>query len=234
MKRITLVTFVVSILSLICLPGPSTQTGSPARQKTTETTVQRPKIILAKTVATQQRLNRYFHGQVIPKLKNCWSRLQGRGTIEIEHVYTRDARGNWTADKLTVGTSNLPREQVQMALQCMQDSVSGSSFPADGEDGKGNRYLVNWTWPVPFPVDAAKLTTAMFASKPKGGGGGGCDGYGTLAKCFTCATATICKKVCVGYKNCSITYSDGKRVCTESESCASGGPFGLGGGTVMQ
>ena len=234
MKRLNLIIFVVCTLSLVGLTGASSQTGSPTRQKTTIPSVPRPQITLAKTVTTQQRLNRYFHGQVMPKLKNCWSRLQGRGAIEIEHVYTKDGKGNWMADKSTLVTSTLPPEQVALALQCMQDSVRGTSFPADGGDGKGNSYLVNWTWPVPFPSDAAILTSSMFASKPKGGGGGGCDGRGALAKCYDCVGSTTCKKVCVGYTSCSINYENGRSYCVAYNACASGGPFGVSGGTVMQ
>ena len=229
MKRVTLIMFVVSILSLIGLTGASTQTGRLPIQKTTD---KLPQITLERTATTQQRLNRYFHSQVMPTLKNCWTRVQGRGTIEIEHLFTRDG-DNWIAGKLTVAKYSLPREQVGVALQCMQNAVRGTSFPAEAGDGEGNSYLANWTWPVPFPPDAERLTSAMFSSKPKGGGGG-CDGRGSLPKCFFCETSKTCKKVCVGFKNCVLEVSAGRYSCDAKESCASGGPFGVTGGTVIQ
>jgi len=197
------------------------------------TTAQRRQIALQKTTMTQQRLNRYFHAEVMPNLTNCWSRLQGRGTIEIAHSYTKDVSGKWIADKLTVGKSTLPRGQDAVALQCMQDSVRGTSFSSDSGDGKGDRYLVNWTWPVPFPSDATTLTSAMFAAKPKRGGSG-CDGRGAPAQCFICDQKS-CLRVCVGYKTCrEYTSGEGAKFCTESDDCASGGPFGLIGGGVIQ
>src|SRR5437016_280938 len=136
-------------------------------------TYQEQQLDLEKSVTTQQRLNRYFHSSVIPKLKKCWSRVQGRGTIEIEHTYTTDASRKWVVDKLTVGKSTLPRGQDAVALQCMQNSVRGTSFPAVGDESNARTYIVKWTWPVPFPANAAQLTSAMFAARVNNGGGGG-------------------------------------------------------------
>ena len=103
------------------------QTPKVASRMTNEQRFQR-------TMTTQQRINRYFHGAVVPKLRNCWTRVQGRGTIEIEHTYTRDASGKWVVEKLAVGKSTLPRGQDAVALQCMQNSVRGTSFPAEGDE----------------------------------------------------------------------------------------------------
>src|SRR6266404_6006092 len=118
---------------------------------------------LQRTITTQQRINRYFHGSVVPKLRNCWSRVQGQGTIAIEHTYTRDASGKWVVEKLTAGKSTLPRGQDAVALRCMQDAVRGSSFSVEGSDGDSKEYVVKWTWPVPFPANMVEQTRTMFA-----------------------------------------------------------------------
>ena len=230
MKRLSLTIFILASTAVICFTGAATQTQPPVRQLP-QTTAQR-QLALEKTTTTQQRLNRYFHADVMPKLKNCWSRLQGKGTIEMEHSYRRDANGKWVAAELTIGKSTLAKEQNAVALQCMQDSVQGTAFPAEGRDGKGTSYVANWTWPVPFPANADTLTNNMFSAKPKGGGGGGCDGHGALAKCWTCDNGK-CLKVCVGFKTCKITFFKGISYCGTDGDCASGGPFGVTGGVVM-
>lgn len=231
MKRMSLIILIVVSTAVICLTGAATQTQRPVPQ-TTMTTAQRQQLALEKTTTTQQRLNRYFHSDVIPKLRNCWSRLLGKGTIEFEHSYRKDASGKWIADKLTASRSTLRRGQEAVALQCMRDAVRGTAFPVEGGDGNARGYTINWTWPVPFPTNSVELTSAMFASKPKGGGGGGCDGRGALAKCYICDNKT-CVKVCVGYKTCKIYTTLNGTFCTESEDCASGGPFGVTGGSVI-
>ncbi len=190
------------------------------------------RIALEKTITTQQRLNRYFHGDVVPKLRDCWSRIQGKGTIALKYTYTKGS-GKWMFDKLEVSQSTLPRGQDAVALRCMQDAVRSTSYPVEQGEGNQNIFVLNWSWPVPFPANAAELTNAMFAARAAGGGGGGtggCDGHGAQAACFTCgADAESCLKVCVGYDTCTIS----RHGCGSSGACASGGPFGAAGGYIM-
>ncbi len=224
---------IVLALGLLWLIGASSQTLPSSPQTTQVATFPTAEQRLERTFITQQRINRYFHGEVIPKLKNCWNGVKGRGSIEIEHTYRKDASGKWIAGKLNVAKSSLPRGQDAVALQCMQESVRATSFPVEGGDGQVSSYTVNWTWPVPFPVNATSLTRAMFAAKPKGGGGLGCDGEGSPAKCVTCS-AKSCAKVCVGYKDCWVAYSGGRlQSCQTKDACASGGPFGVAGGSTI-
>ncbi len=192
------------------------------------------RIGLEKTITTQQRLNRYFHGEVVPKLKDCWSRVQGKGIIALKYTYTKGS-GKWMFDKLEVSQSTLPRGQDAVALRCMQDAVRGTSYPVEEGEGAQNSFVLNWSWPVPFPANANELTSAMFAARAAGGGGGGtggCDGEGTAAKCYTCSQdAKSCLKVCVGYNSCLLspgTFTP----CTAAGSCASGGPFGVASGFI--
>ena len=234
MKRVTLIMFVVSILSLIGLSGTSTQTGSPARQKTTITTGQRPQITLQRTVSTQQRINRFFHGDVMPKLKNCWSNVRGKGRISLKYTYTK-TRGRWFLSRLETQRSSLPTGQDAVAQKCMLEAVRGSSFAVEADESTQNTFVLNWTWPVPFPANAALLTRSMFAAKPTSGGYGslGCDGDGSPKSCETCSgtTPSTCIRVCVGYILCDDTSSNDS--CKMQGKCASGGPFGVGGGTTI-
>ena len=192
---------------------------------------QTPPLSTEKVVTTQQRLNRYFHSAVMPKLPKCWMGIQGKGKIEVEHTYTKSTDGKWVAGNLKVTNSNLPKGQDLVALSCLQDASRGTSFAAQADE-TSTTYVARWTWRVPFPSNAAQLTTNMFAARVNNSGGdsGGCDGEGTQPKCYVCETGSQCKRVCVGYKQCTL-FSDGS--CDEKESCASGGPFGVAGQTVI-
>ena len=233
MRRISLIMIIVAVLSVTALmfarsqtPRTSTQTPQAASRMTNEQRLQR-------TVTTQQRINRYFHSSVVPKVRNCWSRVQGQGTVAIEHTYTRNS-GKWVVEKLTVRNSTLPRGQDAVALQCMQDAVRATSFPVEGGDGDGKEYLIKWTWPVPFPTDMAEQTRAMFAAAD-GGSGTGCDGKGTPAACWNCVYQKDgipkCKQACDGHKECAYGPQDS---CQTVYVCTTGGLTGVAGrGTIM-
>ena len=127
-KRMTLIITIMAGLSVTALlfaqsQTPRTTTRVP--QVTSRINEQR----LLRTITTQQRLNRYFHNDVIPKLRNCWSHLRGVGTVQIDHNYARTDNGRWVVKDLTVGSSTLPRGQEPLALRCMQEAVGSSSFP---------------------------------------------------------------------------------------------------------
>jgi hypothetical protein len=185
-----------------------------------------------RTIATQKRLNSYFHTAVVPKLGTCWNRVQGTGTIAIEFTYTKAGSG-WVPERLGVHRSTLPRGQEAVALQCMQDSVRATSFPVEQGEGAQTKFAVTWSFPVPWPADASERANVMFRSQGGTGATGGCDGEGTAASCKTCVKAggvASCKTVCVGSKECNLkTWG-----CEETGGkCASGGLFGVGGGMVM-
>ncbi|HEX5704294.1 MAG TPA: hypothetical protein VFX97_13915 [Pyrinomonadaceae bacterium] len=193
------------------------------------------KKVAAQTIITQQRINRYFHATVIPKLKNCWAEIEkgnekgiGKGTIAFEYTFTR-SKGRWVSPKLSVTNSTLSRARNALASRCMTAAIKNTSFARTNNDGKENSFSINWTWPVPFPGDFARLTRAMFAARTLGTGGDlGCDGFGTPPSCQTCVfegNNIVCKKVCVGYKICTEETPD---LCRQRVDCASGGPFKLG------
>jgi hypothetical protein len=185
-----------------------------------------------RTVATQTRINHYFHGDVIPKLQSCWSKLRGEGMIAIEHTY-RKAGNTWVADKLATNSSTLPKGQEVMALKCMTDSVRGTSFPAQEDEGSAKSFVLKWNWPVPLPANADEVRAMV---KNNGGKSGGCDGHGAAAACFTCSDKGTCETVCVGSPFCSIQYEKGKPtqcVTPKVAQCASGGSYGVFGGGIF-
>lgn len=191
---------------------------------------------LKQTVATQKRINRYFHSAVVPKMKQCWARVQGAGVIPIEFTYTRKGR-QWAWEKLAGRKSTLPRGQDAVAIRCMEQAVRSTSFSVTDDD-KGDKYMIVWSWPVPWPADADRQAEAMFRAM-SGGGSGGCDGQGAASACHNCVTNIVgprsCAPTCVGYEICQVSSgffeTEGKRVpytkCEGEGECASGGPFGL-------
>jgi hypothetical protein len=231
MKRIRLVTVAaLSLMTLAIVPSQS----NPQNRKTT--TAPQGTLNIA-VVPTQQRINRYFHGSVIPRLNTCWSSLQGKGTIALKYTFTKSG-ARWTLKSEESEQSTLPSGQDAIALRCMRDAVRGSSFPVDRGESTQTTFVVNWNWPVPFPANASQLATRMFAAPANGGGGGGggCDGLGSSKKCYVCkkeATVVKCELVCVGYATCVLVAQKGSGACNVSGACASGGPFGVSGGSVI-
>lgn len=187
---------------------------------------------LKESIATQKRINRYFHTVVVPNLKTCWNQVQGNGTIELTYWYVDDGKGGWAFKAVKGGKTTLPKGQDEVALACMQKAVTATSFPKEGDTGVS--YVINWDWPVPIPPDAAQQVEKMMGSG--GGEGGGCDGHGARARCVTCSDHS-CIYVCVGFDTCTIPAQSPDpnviRMCSEQGACASGGPFGVVGGMIM-
>ena len=226
MKRIGIVMsiFVLGVASLMYARSQTPRTNTEARSQAQEAKEQ---AALKHTITVQQRINRYFHSDVMPKLKNCWGGVQGSGTITLKYTYNKVARSRWGLATVAVNNSTLAKAEEAVALKCMQDSVRGTSFAVEGSDRDERGFVLNWSWPVPFPDNADELTRTMFLAKGSGDTGG-CDGHGATAACYTCTRptpySTTCSKVCVGSSTCK-NNSDG---CYEYNSCASGGPFGVG------
>ena len=164
---------------------------------------------LKESLATQKRINRYFHSVVVPELKTCWERVQGKGMIEMKYLYEHDSKGAWAFKKVEVGKSNLPEGQDAIALSCVRKAVTATSFPRESLDS-GESYCIHWSWPVPLPQDTAQRAERMFRDNGGAGGTGGCDGRGTPPSCARCSqTAPDCLTVCVGFPSCTITPTPG-------------------------
>ena len=182
------------------------------------------------SVAAQKRINRYFHGVVVPKLKSCWGRVSGKGAIEMKYLYADNGKGEWAFKTIQASRSDLPKDSEKAAVACMQGAVAKTSF-AKEKGEKARSYTISWVWPVPFPPDADQQVARMWGSS--GGEGGGCDGHGAAARCVTCSGHPLtCVYVCVGSDDCSVqaTKPGGfDSICTEGGQCSSGGLFGLVG-----
>lgn len=184
-------------------------------------------------IASQNRLNRYFHQDVLPKAKACWSRLQGEGTIDLEFIYKRTGT-RWAWERLSVAGSTLREDQKSLAQRCMEASVKGTSFRAEDDDGEAAEFLVDWRWPVPWPEDIT--TVARLAS---GGITWGECGLGKSAKCQDCLVDKTtkklsCKSACSGYTNCTANPDgNGCSLGPKSPACVSGYGFGNAGGAVI-
>lgn len=184
-------------------------------------------------IASQNRINRYFHKAVVPKMSACWSRIQGEGTIDFQFTYKRTA-GGWEWEKLGVSGSTLPKGQDAVALQCMQESVRGTSFPVEEVDGKAVEFFADWRWPVPWPKDITEM------ARMAGNGiiWGEC-GLGKLKKCQDClydakTKKLSCKSTCSGYTNCTPNADgNGCMLGPISPRCVSGFSFGNSGGIVI-
>jgi len=184
-------------------------------------------LTLEKTVSTQRRLNRYFQKDVItPKLKDCWARIKGRGSIEIRYTYRKDATGKWIADHLAVASSTLPRGQEALALQCMQDSVRGTNMPSESSE---STYTLYWNWSVPMPASFPQAATEISAAGS--GTGGGCDGRGAPAHCWMCAPGG-CRPSCFGGEACRMIGSPLR--CRLAGDCGTGGVSGVMGEAAIQ
>jgi hypothetical protein len=181
------------------------------------------------SVAQQKRINRYFHDTVVPDLGECWTKLTGDGTVGMTYTYEKDAKGAWRFKNVELEGSTLPTGVASTALGCMRKAASGTSFAADQSE-KGNSYTLHWTWPVPFPPNASEDVEKMFLDNG-GGAAIDCDGKGTAPRCVRCATNDRCKMVCVGFPSCTILTTPDWTTCAASDFCASGGPFGIIGGS---
>lgn len=228
MKRAYLIAAVVLVLSALILvysQTPRRTTQAPQPQATAEA------VTAEKVISTQQRINRYFHGEIVSKLSMCWSTVRGKGTIDFEYTYTK-ANGRWLFSRLKTEQSTLPKGQESLALKCMLNAVGGTSFPVDDSEGGGTTFVLNWKWPVPFPANASQLTNTMFAIRVSNGLGetDDCDGSGTRPKCYTCTLGQACQKVCVGGSKCILDSTNPKSPCAAQGYCASGGPYSVRGG----
>ena len=121
MRRISLiaaVTLVVSALIFAHSQSPTRTTQTPQTRATAQP------LTIDRVVSTQQRINRYFHGDVMPRLQKCWSTVRGQGTIGFEYTYI-EAKGRWLFSRLQKQESTLANGQDSLALKCMLNAVGG-------------------------------------------------------------------------------------------------------------
>jgi hypothetical protein len=185
-----------------------------------------------RTIAAQDRVNRYFHTDIEPGLTTCWAGVAGQGTIAVIMPYQR--RGDrWLPGTARIGGSTFPGQDV--ALRCLQEAVRNTSFPVEAGDDEATEFQVNWSFPVPWPKDVTEVARMISTG---GGGGGGCGGgpEAPAPACFDCGfipffSFSYCKKVCSGYTNCTAEIN-GCRLGPITPRCVTASPFGNMGGIV--
>lgn len=195
-----------------------------------------PSISCEKAIATQDRINRYFHKAVVPKAKACWRQVKGQGSVSVEFIYKK-AGSKWAAEAMTT----LPAGQDAIALKCLQEAVPGTSFPVEQDDGSAEEFFINWTWPVPLPKDANEAAQRMSSSGGEGGPAKCGDPEGPPPQCKDCfhyspilgiPGVSFCADACVGYRTCTPTES-GCNVGPAFPRCANGSLLGNLGGIVI-
>src|SRR5687767_4638902 len=135
----------VASLSLIALVFAYSQSPlQSAQTRQTATTTER--FTIERQIGTQQRINRYFHGNVVSKLKNCWGNVQGKGTIAMKYTYTKMG-GRWVSRRPETDRSTLPRGQDTVAKGRMSGAVRGTSFPVDAAESTEKTLVISWNWP---------------------------------------------------------------------------------------
>jgi hypothetical protein len=234
MKRTSMV--IIPVLTLALLVYAHVRTS---KARSEEYTSHTQTAIRDRTAATESRLNRYFQGEVTPKLRKCWDLVKGDGRIAVGLTYTKTG-SSWTWEQLRVTSSTLLKEQDAIAIKCVQDSVRGTSFPVQAEDQardkvgsrtanrSANNFVVNWSFPVPLPTNAS---TAL--ARATGGAGGSAEA------CWVCGNDNqggVCVKNPSGWPGCVETDGgdQGSGCICLGNPCASGGYAGTRGLLLMR
>lgn len=112
---------------------------------------------IEETIAAQTVVNHYLFTSVTSKLRTCWSKLQGEGTVDLALRYAK-SNTKWMFEKVDAISSTLPDEQLRLAQACMQEASTGSSFALEERPGGKNfeRFVVKWRWLVPLPAEGSQ------------------------------------------------------------------------------
>jgi hypothetical protein len=172
----------------------------------------------------QNRINRYFHGTVVPEMMRCWQGLSREGTVTVQFEYHR-AGDQWVPGNSTLGSSTLPEDQSERALHCLQEAVLDTSFDVTEADGDTRELVIHWDFPVPWPQDIVEAV--QLASSHNPGGAHNC--YEGCPK--PVGAPTFCKRAPFGFRDCTLD-ADGHG-CRLSGHCVSGAVFFNVGGFVL-
>ena len=223
MKRFALV--LVALLALASSPSAQTRTAPTCVQANPHSAVM-TSLSTAEIIATQDRVNRYMHRDIVPAIRDCWARLNGRGTIQVRLQYERSG-DRWLAGPSTVRRSTLASGEDEVALRCLQAAVAGTGFPVEAADREAPTYVVNWSFPVPMPRDDAEAILVAL-DNGSGPGGGNCGGPEDPPACWDCGYIPIvgislCMPTCAGYLDC-LKIPNGCQFSSATR-CVTGGVF---------
>jgi len=189
--------------------------------------------ISAKTKAQQARMSGAFYEALVPKLKGCWTTVEGKGEIQFKLTYQMSS-DTWDWQQAEVEKSNLSEKAQAAALDCMRTSARGSHFKADGHEAVAtSEFVVHWGWPVPFPEDTSQLAEMIST-------GGGGPNPECPKSCFDCVNtpgvpgSTKCVATCSGYKTCQEDGTgNGCKMTPIGGMCATGWSGVWAGGVVI-
>lgn len=189
----------------------------------------------AAVIAEQDRVNRYFHRQILPRLNDCWAEVGGEGSVAVRTEFRRDA-GRWVAGESHLRGSSLAKDGGEQALRCMAEATRATSFAEEAVDGDATEFVVNWTLPVPWPTDLRPVAMRMAVDTGGGGGGGGGCGPETPPACQDCWFVfffkfSLCVPTCAGYVDCVV--EEDLNGCRMKTKCVTVSPWGNVGGFVM-
>lgn len=162
-----------------------------------------PSISCEKAIATQNRINRYFHRQVLPTLGACWTGVSGKGTVQVTFGFTRD-HDAWVPAASVVRSTTLAAADAERALGCLRASMRGTSFAVEAGDKDAAAYNVHWSFPVPMPRDLDEAAARMAVDT----GAGRCGGSeGPKEACWDCFYLpglkwSWCSGACAGFSSC--------------------------------
>ena len=209
MKQINLVAAAFALILVACTPGVTPkQSGSLMEER-------------ERTIAKQVKVNHYFYTAVTPKLRTCWDRVNGEGTIEMALTYSK-SDGRWVFENVTEVRSSLTKEQDAVALRCMQDSARATSFTLD-EDGlkKFERFVLKWTWLVPLPREGSEQMARRAGGLTESPG---------CAKCNANYPASCTWSSSGSESDCRV---DGPNQCSTSGTACLTGIYGRAGDGIL-
>lgn len=177
---------------------------------------------LEATVAAQTTVNHYLFTSVTPKLRTCWSTLQGEGTVDLALRFQQSDR-KWTFERVDTMGSTLPNEQLLAAQACMQEAAMGSSFALEEPAGAKayERFVVKWRWLVPLPPEGSQEMARRIGNQdpPKG-----------CAKCIANYPARCVWSETGREEDCRV---EAPNSCSTTGTKCLSGLYGRAGGSIL-
>jgi hypothetical protein len=130
-----------------------------------------PSVSCMKAMALQNRMNRYFHRAVVPRMAACWRGIRDAGTVSVSFDYQRSGdQFVPRSSKIRKSTLASPTE-TERALGCLRDAIAGTGFAVEAEDRDLPAFALHWSFPVPMPEDldaaAARIVRATAAAQAR-------------------------------------------------------------------
>ena len=186
-RQVAWLLLAVPMVALVACRKPATGNDDPS--------VVKPQTDLAaKSAAAQDRIAKAFHSSIVPKLKDCWGRIEGRGAVRFAYSYER-VEARWVLRQVKPHASSLAPEPSEAALRCMRDASHGSGFALQASEANTSiaEMEVYWGWPLPLPEDTNELARMIPSLAGE-----------TCPKlCRDCNIQAQCESTCSGWFGCT-------------------------------